>query len=118
MRSITNKTGLMCRPRFNGKAVEQNFLNHQALLQGGELHFDMSAEPNTSRGVTEQSRPYSVSARLLQLLPRTSIQTRTPTNGIYPGSNINPYSRHWSKPLRFSGDDVVVFYLGFCHSAQ
>jgi len=46
---------------FNGKPVAQNFLNHQALLQGGELRFDMSAEPNTSRGVNEQSRPFSVS---------------------------------------------------------
>ncbi len=46
---------------FNGKPVAQNFLNHQALLQGGELRFDVSAEPNTSRGVNEQSRPFSVS---------------------------------------------------------
>ena len=47
--------------QFNGQPVEQNFLRHNELLQGGELRFDMSATPNTSRGVNEQSRPYSVS---------------------------------------------------------
>ena len=47
--------------QLNGQPVEQNFLRHNELLQGGELRFDMSATPNTSRGVNEQSRPYSVS---------------------------------------------------------
>ncbi len=47
--------------QLNGQPVEQNFLRHSDLLQGGELRFDMSATPNTSRAINAQSRPFSVS---------------------------------------------------------
>ncbi len=47
--------------QLNGQPVSANFLDHQQLLQGGELRFDMSATPNTTRGTQAADRPYSMS---------------------------------------------------------
>ncbi len=49
------------RAVFNGQAWDKNYLNHQDLLKGGELTFDMSAEPNKTRGVAPESYPPSMS---------------------------------------------------------
>ncbi|MBI9064705.1 MAG: GH92 family glycosyl hydrolase [Marinilabiliaceae bacterium] len=46
---------------FNGKSWDKNYLNHHDLLKGGELTFEMSAEPNKTRGVTPESYPPSMS---------------------------------------------------------
>ena len=46
---------------FNGKAYNNNFLNHTALLQGGVINFNMSAQPNKQRGIEAASFPYSLS---------------------------------------------------------
>lgn len=46
---------------FNGQTWDKNYLNHHDLLKGGELTFEMSAEPNKTRGVTPESYPPSMS---------------------------------------------------------
>jgi putative alpha-1,2-mannosidase len=44
---------------LNGKPLERAFLGHEEILAGGELRFQMQAEPNKQWGVAE--RPYSMS---------------------------------------------------------
>ncbi len=46
---------------LNGKPLDRNFLYHSEIVKGGELHFVMGPKPNTSRGVSESSVPFSVS---------------------------------------------------------
>ena len=46
---------------FNGKLYNNNWLSHAALLQGGVINFDLSAEPNKQRGTAASSFPYSLS---------------------------------------------------------
>ena len=48
---------------LNGKAYKFNYLKHDDIQKGGELIFDMSAQPNKQRGVNEESYPYSMSTK-------------------------------------------------------
>ncbi|MBE9601224.1 GH92 family glycosyl hydrolase [Pedobacter sp. MC2016-24] len=45
----------------NGKPYTRNWLSHLALLQGGVLNFEMSANPNKNRGTDRADYPYSLS---------------------------------------------------------
>ena len=49
--------------RVNKKAYSQNWLSHQALLQGAILDVDMAAKPNNQRGTQTGDVPYSFSIR-------------------------------------------------------
>jgi predicted alpha-1,2-mannosidase len=42
---------------LNGKPLERVYLRHAELLAGGELHFEMQAEPNRQWGASRQARP-------------------------------------------------------------
>jgi predicted alpha-1,2-mannosidase len=48
---------------LNGKPFTRNYLRHEELTVGGELVLEMSAEPNKSRGTSNEARPYSVSIK-------------------------------------------------------
>lgn len=47
--------------KHNGKVLKENFVRHADLLKGGTLLFNMSAEPDKSRGTDEMAFPYSMS---------------------------------------------------------
>ena len=47
--------------KVNGKKWNNNFIEHETLVNGGEMIFDMSSEPNKTRGSKEEARPYSFS---------------------------------------------------------
>ena len=49
--------------RFNGKAVNKNWISHFDLLRGGVLDFSMGPMPNKGRGVREEAYPYSFSRK-------------------------------------------------------
>lgn len=46
---------------LNGKDYTKNFLRHDDIRKGGLLRFEMSAEPNKTRGTALEDRPYSMS---------------------------------------------------------
>ena len=46
---------------YNGKPYDLNYLDHNALLKGAVLNFDMSAKPNKQRGTKPVDFPYSLS---------------------------------------------------------
>ena len=46
---------------LNGKEIDRNFITYAELMQGGELRFQLSAEPNLQRGISSGSFPYSMS---------------------------------------------------------
>lgn len=57
--SVGNK--YVNRLTINGKNYSNNWLEHAALLKGASLDFDLSAQPNKSRGTDSKSAPYSMS---------------------------------------------------------
>lgn len=47
--------------KWNNVGHTKNFINHSDVLKGGELNFEMSAEPNLQRGTASSAFPYSYS---------------------------------------------------------
>jgi predicted alpha-1,2-mannosidase len=47
--------------KWDNTGYTKNYINHSDVLKGGELNFDMTAEPNLQRGTTSASFPYSYS---------------------------------------------------------
>ncbi|MBS7256639.1 GH92 family glycosyl hydrolase [Flavobacterium branchiicola] len=47
--------------KWDNAGYTKNYINHSDVLKGGELNFDMTAEPNLQRGTTAASFPYSYS---------------------------------------------------------
>ncbi|KQW78800.1 GH92 family glycosyl hydrolase [Brevundimonas sp. Root1279] len=47
---------------LNGQPLTRSWIGHAEIQAGGELHFVMGAEPNTTWGAAADSRPYSMSA--------------------------------------------------------
>ncbi len=47
--------------KVNGKAYDKNWVDHQDLMKGATLDFDMSDEPNKERGTQPEAFPYSFS---------------------------------------------------------
>ena len=45
----------------NGKAYDRNYLEHDMLMEGGEISFRMQSQPNRQRGISQQAAPYSFS---------------------------------------------------------
>ena len=46
---------------FNRMTVNKNYFTHDALRKGGKIIFSMSEKPNTERGTSPESYPYSMS---------------------------------------------------------
>jgi len=57
---------------LNGTPVERNFLTYDQLMEGGELHFELQARPNTARGTDEAARPYSLTTGERVSVPYTT----------------------------------------------
>ena len=49
---------------IDGKPYSRNFLDHNQLTNGCNIHYDMSNQPNTKRGTGKQDIPYSFSTNL------------------------------------------------------
>ncbi len=47
---------------LNGKTIDKNYITYSELMEGGQLKFVLDRVPNTSRGITPESFPYSQSA--------------------------------------------------------
>jgi len=46
--------------RLNGVPYDKNFIRYADILNGGKLEFEMGASPNRERGVSQESRPFSL----------------------------------------------------------
>lgn len=49
--------------KLNKSKLENNFISHSDIMNGGVLDFTMGKEPNMKRGIKKENRPYSVSER-------------------------------------------------------
>lgn len=49
---------------LNGETYNHNYLTHDAVMNGGNIVFDMSTTPNTQRGTLAEDVPYSLSIEM------------------------------------------------------
>jgi predicted alpha-1,2-mannosidase len=48
---------------LNGKEYTKNYFDHDVLMKGGEIVYEMSSKPNQTRGVTPEDFPYSMTEK-------------------------------------------------------
>lgn len=51
---------------LNGKIYNHNFIKHSDITNGGVLKFEMGDKPNTSRGIADDDKPFSLSAQTVK----------------------------------------------------
>ena len=49
---------------IDGQAYDKNYLEHETLMQGGVINYQLQAKPNQQRGIAESAAPYSFSKTL------------------------------------------------------
>jgi predicted alpha-1,2-mannosidase len=49
--------------KLNGNNYTHNWITYDDIMNGGTLHFEMSDTPNTTRGINDDDKPYSVSLK-------------------------------------------------------
>lgn len=57
---------------LNGEPIENNYITYNQLMGGGELQFKLSSKPNTKRGTTNETFPYSLTEGKVVSIPYTT----------------------------------------------
>ncbi|HET8803160.1 MAG TPA: glycoside hydrolase domain-containing protein, partial [Aequorivita sp.] len=60
----TSETRYIEEAALNGNSYSKNFLKYNTVMEGGNLSFKMSVEPNKKRGTGTSDAPYSMSNEL------------------------------------------------------
>ncbi|GHT43099.1 alpha-1 2-mannosidase [Bacteroidia bacterium] len=57
---------------LNGKEIANNYVTYEQLMEGGTLDFTLSKQPNLTRGVADETCPYSMTKGLVVSIPTTT----------------------------------------------
>ena len=58
---VSSKNRYISTLKLNGKSYTKNYFTHQQLMNGATITYDMSSEPNKTRGILDADAPYSFS---------------------------------------------------------
>ena len=61
---VSDENRYVQKVTLNGQEITQLYLTHDQLMQGGELVFEMGPEPNLTRGLNSEDKPYSMTTSL------------------------------------------------------
>jgi predicted alpha-1,2-mannosidase len=61
--NMTDQNRYIANVTLNGKPLTRSYLRHEEIMNGGELRFVMSAQPNKTWANRPEDRPYSMSAK-------------------------------------------------------
>jgi predicted alpha-1,2-mannosidase len=108
---------------FNDKEITANYILYDQLMEGGTLDFILTSSPNTERGVTEDSYPYSFTDGFVTSLPYTTkdmdlfidaievdLASATPDAKIYytlDGSEPSDKSELYKNPFGISASTTI-----------
>ncbi|WP_255026329.1 GH92 family glycosyl hydrolase [Coprobacter tertius] len=57
---VSDKNRYVKSVKLNGKNYDKMYLSHEDLMNGGEIVFEMSSKPNKKRGISSETKPYSM----------------------------------------------------------
>lgn len=93
---------------LNGASVDTNFITYEQLMQGGELHFELTQHPDTFRGTDAAAQPYSFTQGSVASIPYTTQDVNLFLNRVAvelaattPGSQIR-YTLEGGEPCEES----------------
>ena len=59
-KNLSDRNRYVAGVTLNGKPLSRSYLRHAEILAGGELHFEMSDQPNRTWGADTKARPFSI----------------------------------------------------------
>lgn len=108
---------------LNGNKITTNYITYEQLMEGGVLEFVLSASPNYTRGITEQSYPYSLTKGEVASVPYTThdldlftdrievdLASATPNASVYytlDGSEPDQSSTLYSAPFTLTKSTTI-----------
>jgi hypothetical protein len=108
---------------LNGKPYSKSFLNHEDIMNGGELVFEMGTKPNERWGTAKTDRPYSENGEpvvqppfvktgdlLFEKSTLVELTCETPNSGIrytLDGTEPNENSATYEKPFEISASAIL-----------
>lgn len=57
--NASEKRQYIAKVFLNGKEIKENYITHTQLLEGGELKFELTDQPQKERGTSQKATPYS-----------------------------------------------------------
>ena len=109
--------------KLNGEELNRGFINHNELLKGGELIFEMGNQPQKALAVDFQKPTSSIKAQAISIVPVISsgemtflkesivkIYSTTDSSSIYytlDGSNPSINSTVYTDPIRIDSTSIV-----------
>lgn len=85
------------RVTLNGKEIDRNYIRYAEIMAGGELVFTLSDQPNKTRGISDESLPYSMTAVSKAPMPYTT-------------SNIQYFSDNCTVALKVRDPHAKIYY--------
>jgi predicted alpha-1,2-mannosidase len=108
---------------LNGQEIANNFITYQQLTEGGTLDFTLSGQPNLTRGVAEDTYPYSMTKGLVTSIPyitqdldlfiekaAVDLASATPGASIYytlDGSEPSEKSTLYAAPIQLTSSKTI-----------
>jgi putative alpha-1,2-mannosidase len=108
---------------LNGNEIANNYITYEQLMEGGTLDFTLSKQPNLTRGVAEETYPYSMTNGLVTSIPTTTqdldlfedkasvdLVTATPGASIYytlDGSEPSEKATPYTAPVQLTSSKTI-----------
>ena len=108
---------------LNGKEIDRNYIEYGEIMNGGELVYVLTDKPNKSRGMKEESLPYSMTTENKAPMPYTTsdiqhfpnersviLKVRHPEARIYytlDGSEPDEHSTLYTKPIKLNTSATI-----------
>lgn len=96
------------RVSLNGQEITKNFLTYEQLMQGGELQFELTAQPDMQRGTALESAPYSYTTEAVASIPSVTTDLNMFMDSVSvnlvsatPGASIH-YTLNGNEPTETS----------------
>lgn len=108
---------------LNGKEIDRNYIKYKEIMEGGELVFTLTDIPNKTRGIKEESLPYSMTMENKAPMPYTTgklqyfpnectvtLQVRNPEAKIFytlDGSEPDDHAILYTQPFQLNRSATV-----------
>ena len=85
------------RVELNGQEITRNFITYEELMQGGNLTFTLSAQPDLNRGTSPEAAPYSYTTEQVISIP-------------YVNKDLNLFTEPLEVTLASATEGACIYY--------
>lgn len=126
IKAVNNASGnvYIGSAKLNGHKLDRSFIQHEEIMAGGLLEFEMSNEPNYERGVAAENRPVARIAKEHGIVPAPFLvsagRTFTDSMLVIPGSALKEVQfmqrrsgekefKKWEQTVLTENDSIWIY---------